>query len=40
MIWISLAFAGLIIMGSLVMLIVLLNAYAPSQLAAIEPLVP
>jgi hypothetical protein len=40
MIWISLAFVGLIIMGSLVMLIVLLNAYAPSQLAAIEPLVP
>ena len=40
MIWLSLAFAGLMIMGSLVMLIVLLNAYAPSQLAAIEPVVP
>ena len=39
-IWLSLAFAGLMVVGSLVMLIVLLNAYAPSQLAAIEPVVP
>jgi hypothetical protein len=39
-IWLSLAFAGLMVVGSLVMLIVLLNAYAPSQLAAIEPVIP
>lgn len=40
MIWLSLAFAGLLVVGSLVILVVLLNAYAPSQLAAIEPVVP
>ncbi len=35
MIWIALAFAGLFIMGSLVFLIVLLSAFAPSQIAAV-----
>jgi hypothetical protein len=36
-IWLSLAFAGLFIMGSLVMLIVLLSAFAPSGIAAVPP---
>jgi hypothetical protein len=40
MIWLSLAFAGLLVVGSLVVMIVILNAYAPSQLAAIEPVIP
>lgn len=30
LIWISLAFAGLFVMGSLVILVVLLTAFAPS----------
>jgi hypothetical protein len=39
MIWLSLAFAGLAVVGSLVMLIVLLNAYAPlPSLATCLPL--
>ena len=37
MIWITLALAGLFIMGSLVLLIVLLSAFAPSQIAAVPP---
>jgi hypothetical protein len=40
LIWLSLAFAGLLVVGSLVVMIVILNAYAPSQLAAIEPVIP
>jgi len=36
-IWLSLAFAGLMVVGSLVILIVLLNAYAPSQINAVPP---
>jgi hypothetical protein len=36
-IWLSLAFAGLLVMGSLVVMIVLLSAFAPSQLAAVPP---
>jgi uncharacterized membrane protein YqjE len=37
MIWITLALAGLFIMGSLVFLIVLISAWAPSQIAAVPP---
>jgi hypothetical protein len=37
LIWLSLAFAGLMVVGSLVILIVLLTAYAPSSLLAIPP---
>jgi hypothetical protein len=34
LIWLSLAFAGLMVLGSLVILIVLLTAYAPSGIPA------
>jgi len=37
LIWISLVFAGLLVVGSLVILIILLTAYAPSDLLAIPP---
>ena len=33
-IWISLVFAGLMVVGSLVILVVLLTAYAPSGIPA------